>query len=284
MVRRKSSVFWKILLAVAGLLILAWTLSPVFWMVSTSFKSPTAVFYNPPEIIPSEPTTESYHKLASGNVGYTPISRFYLNSIIVAFATVIVAVSFALFASYALSRLRFKIRKGVMIGVLVTQMFPLVVLLTPLYILYFRLHLINTYQGLILAFTAFTLPFCIWMLKSFVDSIPVEIDEAAIIDGCSRMGVLRQVLLPLLGPGIIATGVFSFLDAWNNLLFPMTLTTDVSMKTLPPGMVMAFGGEYKHDWGGMMAASVLVALPVVLILVFLQRYLVEGLTAGSIKE
>jgi multiple sugar transport system permease protein len=284
MVRRKSSVIWKIILALASLMILVWTLSPVLWMLSTSLKIPTAVFANPPEVIPKEPSVESYQKVATGNVGYTPISRFYLNSIIVSIATVVIAIFFALFASYALSRLRFKIRRGVMIGVLITQMFPLVVLLTPLYILYFRVHLINTYQGLVLAFTAFTLPFCIWMLKSFVDSIPVESDEAASIDGCSRMEVLRQVLLPLLGPGIIATGVFSFLDAWNNLLFPMTLTTDVSMKTLPPGMIMAFGGEFKHDWGGMMAASVLVALPVVLILIFLQRYLVEGLTTGSIKE
>ncbi|AEF80261.1 carbohydrate ABC transporter permease [Leadbettera azotonutricia] len=284
MVRRKRSIGWNILLGAASLVIIGWTLFPVFWMLSTSFKNPTAVYANPPEIIPKEPSAAGYQRIATGTVGYTPISRFFLNSGIVALATVIIAIIAALLASYALSRLKFAFRKGVMIGVLVTQMFPLVVLLTPLYILYFRIHLINTYQGLVLAFTAFTLPFCIWMLKSFADTIPQELDEAAIIDGCTRMGILRQILIPLLVPGIIATGVFSFLDAWNNLLFPMTLTTDISMKTLPPGMIMAFGGEFKHDWGGMMAASVLVALPVVLILVFLQRYLVEGLTAGSIKE
>jgi multiple sugar transport system permease protein len=163
-------------------------------------------------------------------------------------------------------------------------MFPVVVLLTPLYILYLKSGMINTYFGLVVVFTAFTIPFCIWMLKGFIDTVPRELDEAAIIDGCSRLGTLRRVILPLISPGMLATAVFAFLDAWNNLLFPMTLTTDVSMKTLPPGMVMAFGGEFKHDWSGMMATSIMVALPVVLLFMSLRKYLVEGLTTGSVKE
>jgi multiple sugar transport system permease protein len=151
-------------------------------------------------------------------------------------------------------------------------------------LLYLKTGLINTYRGLVVAFTAFTLPFCVWMLKGFFDAVPREIDEAAIMDGCSRLGALFRALLPLISPGVLATGVFAFLDAWNNLLFPMTLITDVSMKTLPPGMIMAFGGEFKHDWSGMMAASILVALPVVVLFMSLQKYLAEGLTSGSVKE
>ncbi|MDR1797802.1 MAG: carbohydrate ABC transporter permease [Clostridiales Family XIII bacterium] len=284
MMRRRHRAAGKAGLAILVAVILLWTLFPVYWMVSTSLKSPTAVFYNPPELFPAEPTAENYGKLAGGTVGFTPISRFFANSSIVSGVTIVVAVLLALFASYGLSRFSFRLKRPVLVGVLISQMFPLVVMLTPLYILYIHTGMINTYRGLVIAFTGFTLPFCIWMLKSFMDTIPRELDEAAIIEGCSRLGVLRRVVLPLLAPGLAATGIFAFLDAWNNLLFPMSLTTDVSMKTLPPGMILAFGGEFKHDWGGMMAASVLVALPVVAVMVFLQKYLVSGLTAGSVKD
>lgn len=281
--RRKNSAAFKIFLVIGTILILLWTLFPIIWMISTSFKTPTAVFDKPPALIPKNPTLASYNKMMSGTVGVTPISRFFGNSVITSVSTVAAATVFAILASFALSRLRFKFRKPIMLGVLVTQMFPLVVLLTPLYILYLRLRLINTYAGLVIAFTSFTLPFSIWMLKGFVDTIPIELDEAAIIDGCGPFGVLRRIIVPLISPGIMATAVFAFLDAWNNLLFPLTLVTDVSMKTLPPGMILAFGGEFKHDWSGMMATSVLVALPVIVVFVLLQRYLVEGLTAGSVK-
>jgi multiple sugar transport system permease protein len=284
MVRRRKGLFWEILKYAALSIILVWTLTPIFWMLSASFKTPTAIFSNPPEIIPLSPTLDSFRKIASGTVGVTPIARFFLNSLIVSAATVAIAATLSLLSAYALSRFRFGLKKAVMIGVLVTQMFPIVALLTPLYILYLKTGLINTYRGLVVAFTAFTLPFCVWMLKGFIDTIPADIDEAAIIDGCSRMCVLRRVLLPLISPGLLAAAVFAFLDAWNNLLFPMTLTTNVSMKTLPPGMIMAFGGEFKHDWSGMMAASILVSLPVTALFMALQGYLTGGLTSGSVKE
>ena len=280
---RKNSKAFKMFLVIGTILILLWTLFPIFWMFSTSFKTATAVFDKPPSLLPREPTLASYKKMMTGTVGVTPIMRFFLNSTITSLSTVAVATVLAILASYALSRLRFKLRKPIMLGVLVTQMFPLVVLLTPLYILYMKLRMINTYVGLIIAFTSFTLPFSLWMLKGFVDTIPQELDEAAIIDGCGPFGVLVRVIVPVITPGIMATGVFAFLDAWNNLLFPLTLVTDVSMKTLPPGMILAFGGEFKHDWSGMMATSALVAIPVILVFVILQRYLVEGLTAGSVK-
>ena len=284
MMRRKSGPIWKIVLVGVIVLILLWSLFPIYWMVSTSFKNPMDVFLNPPELFPSNPTIASYERIVTGTVGVTPIYRFFLNSTITSLLTVVVATSFAILAAYALSRLKFRFRKQIMLGVLVTQMFPLVVLLTPLYILYMNIGMIDTYRGLVIAFTSFTLPFCIWMLKGFTDTIPKELDEAATIDGCGRLGVLRYVILPVITPGIVAVAVFSFLDAWNNLLFPMTLTTSVEMLTLPPGMIMAFGGEFKHDWSGMMATSVVVALPVIVVFMFLQKFLLEGLTGGAVKE
>ena len=283
MMRRRNTKTFKLILVLGTVIILVWTLFPVFWMLSTSFKTATAVFDKPPELVPSKPTLSSYKKMMTGTVEVTPIMRFFGNSVISSLSTVVVATVLAVLASYALSRLRFRLRRPIMLGVLVTQMFPLVVILTPLYILYMRLRLLNTYAGLVIAFTSFTLPFSIWMLKGFIDTIPQELDEAAIIDGCGHIAVLLRIIVPVITPGIMATAVFAFLDAWNNLLFPLTLMTDVSMKTLPPGMVLAFGGEFKHDWSGMMATSALVAIPVIVVFVILQRYLVDGLTAGSVK-
>lgn len=259
---------------------LIWTLFPIYWMLATSLKENIDVFKVPPDLFPVNPTVNSYKMLEKG---YTPISTFFFNSVITSVGTVVISLVLAVLAGYALSRLRFRFRESILMGVLITQMFPLIVLVIPLYIFYVQLNLLNTYVGLILAYTSFALPFGIWMIKGFVDSIPTEIEEAAIVDGCNRWVILGKIVVPLIIPGIVATGVFSFLDAWNNLLFPLVLINEVTMKTLPPGMILAFGGEFKHDWSGMMAASTIVSVPVIVMFVLIQRYLVEGLTGGAVK-
>ncbi|WP_242830502.1 carbohydrate ABC transporter permease [Desulfitobacterium hafniense] len=280
MFRRRLSLGWATFVWGSVAFIMAWTLFPIFWMVSTSFKTNLDVFKMPPELWPSQPTLENYIGLASG---INPIPRFFFNSFITALLTVVLTTVLAVFAGYALSRLKFKFRDQILVSVLLTQMFPLVVMLAPLYLLYVKAHLLNTYLGMVIAFTSFALPFGIWMIKGFIDSVPVEVEQAAMVDGCSRMQALRTVVLPLITPGIVATGIFAFLDAWNNLLFPLTLTNEIAMKTLPAGMVMAFSGQFKSDWSGMMAASFITTLPVLIIFIFLQRYLVEGLTGGAVK-
>ncbi len=280
MIRRRFSPYWSALVAIVAIIGAVWTLFPIYWMLATSLKENIEVFKVPPDWWPMHPTISSYIHL---NNDYAPIPAFFKNSVITSIGTVVFAVVLAVFAGYALSRLRFRFRRATLIGILMTQMFPLVVLLIPMYLLYVRAHLLNSYIGLILAFTSFTLPFGIWMIKGFVDSVPVEIEEAAMVDGCSRLQAMRMVVLPLIVPGVIATAVFAFLDAWNNLLFPLTLVNDLNMKTLPPGMILAFGGEFKHDWSGMMAASTLVTIPVIIAFVLIQRYLVEGLTGGAVK-
>ncbi len=280
MIRRRFSPYWTALVTFVVAISAIWTLFPMYWMLSTSLKENLEVFNVPPTIWPAHLTVTSYLNL---NGGITPISDFFKNSVITSFGTVVVAVVLAMFAGYALSRLRFRLRRTTLIGILMTQMFPLVVLLIPMYLIYVQAHLLNTYLGLVLAFTSFTLPFGIWMIKGFVDTVPVEIEEAAMVDGCNRFQAMRLVVFPLIIPGVVATAVFAFLDAWNNLLFPLTLVNEVTMKTLPPGMILAFGGEFKHDWSGMMAASTLVSIPVVIGFVLIQRYLVEGLTGGAVK-
>ena len=277
--RRNSIPAYVVIVAIL-VVFLVWTLFPMYWMFSTSIKQTVHVFDLPPEIFPSAPTFEHYLHLDQGSI---KVSIFFMNSVINSIGTVLLALVLAVLAAYALSRVKFRFRKAVSVGILTTQMFPLVVLLIPLYLLYKNLHLLNTYQGLILAFTSFTLPFSIWMLKGFIDSVPIEVEESAFIDGCSRLQILTKILLPLIVPGLVATGVFAFLDAWNNLLFPLMLVSKPSMKTLPPGMILAFAGEFKHDWGGMMATSMIVSLPVVVAFVLVQRFLVEGLTRGAIK-
>ncbi|MGI5835852.1 MAG: carbohydrate ABC transporter permease [Chloroflexota bacterium] len=281
MIRRRFSPYWTALITIVVALSAIWTLFPMYWMFSTSLKDDLAVFKTPPDLWPAQVTTVSYENLSSSS--FTPIPVFFKNSVITSIGTVIIAVVLAVFAGYALSRLRFRFRRTTLIGILMTQMFPLVVLLIPMYLIYVRAQLLNTYLGLILAFTSFTLPFGIWMIKGFVDTVPVEIEEAAMVDGCNRLQAMRLVVFPLIIPGVVATAVFAFLDAWNNLLFPLTLVNEVTMKTLPPGMILAFGGEFKHDWSGMMAASTIVTIPVIIGFVLIQRYLVEGLTGGAVK-
>lgn len=275
-----QSILNKVITRVIVIIFLLITLFPMYWMFSTSIKPTINVFDLPPEIFPSTPTAYHYLNLDQGSI---KVSVFFMNSVITSIGTVFLSLFLAVPAAYAISRLRFRARKAIAVGVLTTQMFPLVVLLIPLYLLYMNLKLLNTYIGLILAFTSFTLPFSIWMLKGYIDSVPVELEESAFIDGCSRRQILTKILLPLITPGLLATGVFAFLDAWNNLLFPLTLVSKPSMKTLPPGMILAFAGEFKHNWGGMMATSVIVSLPVVIIFIILQRYLVQGLTQGAVK-
>ncbi|WP_407305629.1 carbohydrate ABC transporter permease [Desulfosporosinus sp. SB140] len=280
MFRRRFSSGWAIFVWGSVAALLVWSLFPIFWMVSTSLKTDLDVFKNPPEIWPMHPTLQNYIGLTSG---INPIPRFFFNSFFTALLTVVLTIVLATFAGYALSRLKFRFRDQILVSVLVTQMFPLVVMLAPLYLLYVKAHLLNTYFGMVIAFTSFALPFGIWMIKGFIDSVPVEVEQAAMVDGCSRMQAMRIVVLPLITPGIVATGIFAFLDAWNNLLFPLTLTNEIAMKTLPAGMVLAFAGQFKSDWGGMMAASFITTLPVLIIFILLQRYLVEGLTGGAVK-
>jgi multiple sugar transport system permease protein len=278
-IRRNKLPAFVIIVAIL-VVFLVWTLFPIYWMFVTSIKETVHVFDLPPEIFPATPTLEHYLHLDQGSI---KVSVFFMNSVINSIGTVLLAIVLAVLAAYALSRVKFRFRKAVSVGILTTQMFPLVVLLIPLYLLYKNLRLLNTYQGLILAFTSFTLPFSIWMLKGFIDSVPIEVEESAFMDGCTRFQILTRILVPLIIPGVVATGVFAFLDAWNNLLFPLMLVSQPSMKTLPPGMILAFAGEFKHDWGGMMATSVIVSLPVVVAFVLVQRFLVEGLTRGAVK-
>lgn len=211
------------------------------------------------------------------------LSAVFQNSFIVSFGTIAIVLLVAVPASYALSRYNFFGRRVILSSVSSVQMFPVVVILTTLYGFYNSWHMLDTYRGLILADTTFALPLAITLMKSFFDTLSKSLDEAARIDGASRMRVLLHILLPLVVPGLVAVGIYTFLNAWDDYLMALTIMKSNEMRTLPVGIAQSFLGEYSNDYGGLMAFAVAGSLPIVLLFIFFQKYLVSGMTAGAVK-
>ena len=273
--RRKQLVSFGVLLFLFLLLFL-----PLYWLLITSIKPNQAAFKVPPELFPSEPTLESYISQLQDRAGFL---TYFLNSVIASTFATLLSITVSVFAGYAFSRFRFPAKRAVLVFILASQMFPLVVLLVGIYILFRQLNLLDTYFGLILAFTSFSLPFSIWMMSGFFDTVPPELEQAAMVDGATRLQALLRVILPLVGPGVIAVGLYSFLNAWNNLLFALSLTSSQNMRTIPPGFLLTYVGEFQYQWADAMAGSVMVSLPMIVVFIFLQRYLIRGMTAGAVK-
>jgi len=269
----------RITQTVALALALAWSLAPVYWMLATSFKSELEAAQLDPTWWPHAATLDNYRGLAGGTL---PFATFFANTVITCLATAVVAVLIALPAAYALSRARFRLRGSVAYGILVSRMLPLVVLLAPLYLLLLHAHLLDSLLGLVVGFTTFGVPFAVWMLKTFIDAVPIEIEEAARVDGYPRWQILLRVVVPLIVPGLLTTGTFVFMDAWNNLIFPLSFITTLEKQTLPAALVVSFTGQFKTDWGGMMAAATITTLPLMIAFFAVQRSMVRGLTSGAV--
>lgn len=274
--KRLSHYFANILLFFSIILILI----PIYWMVATSLKTSGEVFEFPPNLIPLRPVLDSYKDLFVAENRYF---LFFRNSLIVSITTTIFCVILAIFAGYGLSRFKFRGKPTLLILFLITQMFPFSLMLLTLYLFYSKLKLLNTYFSLIFTLTAVSLAFSIWMLKNYFDTIPKELEEAAYIDGSSRIGSLIRIILPIVGPGVIAVSIFVFLTSWNNFLFAYTLTTSANVRTLPPGITLSYMNFMKVTWNGLMAASFVSALPSIIIFIILQKWFVQGLAAGSVK-
>ena len=259
--------------------LVVFSLFPFAWMLSTSLKPLDQVLAYPIRWWPSHPTFQSYWTTWS----IQSFSHYFANSTIVGLSATLFSVAFAVLAGYGFSRFRFRGSRFLMILVLVTQMVPGIMLVIPYFSLASTVGLINTYQLLILTYTSFALPFSIWMMKGFFDSLPRELDEAALIDGCGRFAALVRVLLPVALPGIAATIVFSFLLAWNEFLFALVLLTTPEMFTITLGIANNIG-QMRIQWNDLMAASVIATFPTILLYAFLEKYLVSGLTAGAVKD
>lgn len=262
---------------IVALLILL--LFPIFWMIISSVQPSSKLMNLPPEFLPSNPTFENYIKIIS-NVKYL---RYFGNSFITAGGTVFLCLCIAIPAGYAFSRYRFPLKSSIMTFLMSVQMFPIVVILISLYTFYMRWNLLSTYRGLILVDTAFALPLAINLMKSFFDTLPKSLDESATIDGAGRFRILWSILIPLVLPGLLAVGIYTFLNAWDDYLMALTIMQDTNMKTLTVGLAQSFLGEYAYDYGALMAFSLCGSLPVVMVFIFLQKYMISGLTAGAVK-
>ena len=265
-------------------LLLGFTVAPMFWMVITSLKTGFAAMQFPPQWWPAEPTLENYWRLLDPNssVG-NDFLHYFWNSLWVSTITTILAVAVAVPAAYAFSRFRFPGRNFLFFAVLLRNMFPAVVFLVPLFILMKVLGLVNTHGSLILTYLTFGLPLAIWLLKGFYDNIPIQLEQAARIDGATRFQAFLLIVMPLSTPGITATAIYTFILAWNEYIYAYTFLPRHDQMTLPVG-IQRFFSENATDWPGLMAATFLMSIPVVVLFLVLQRYFVRALTEGAVKH
>jgi multiple sugar transport system permease protein len=247
-------------------------------MLSTSLKPLTDIFRMPPKLLPS-PLTFAYYTKILGDVFFV---RYFTNSTLVASTTTFISVIIAILGAYSLARFRFFGIRIFSRFVLFSYLLPSVLLMVPLYVMLAKIGLVDTLWGLILTDISFTLPFSLWILHSFFMDIPRELEEAAMVDGCSRLGALVRVVIPLSAPGIIAVALYTFVLAWNDYLYALILISSESKKTLPLG-IASFASQYDIRWGDAMAASVIASFPVILFFMFFHKYLIKGLTAGAVK-
>lgn len=271
---------------ILGILATAIYLLPLFWMIVTSIKPPDQVFQKPPILFPTSPQIDSYRSVLGLPTDraeiYVNTIVYLKNSLIIATSTMFITLGLAVPAAYAISRFRFRGRTAFILLLLTAQMLPSVLLVIPLFVLFKTFGLYNTYASVILADAALALPFAIIILRASFLQIPVDIEEAAWIDGGSRLQVLLYIILPLVRAGLVAVGVFSFLTAWGEFVFALSFLPNVDLQPISIG-VFQFVGMYKTQWDSMMAFSTLVALPAIVAFLLLQRQFISGLTAGSVK-
>jgi arabinogalactan oligomer / maltooligosaccharide transport system permease protein len=251
---------------------------PILQVISISLRPGDRLLSKSLAIIPEGATLDTYVRLFTKE----PFLRWLWNSVVVSAAVTVIGAGLAATAGYAFSRFKFRGRNASMIAILTTQMFPATMLLLPLFILLIKIHAYDNFIGLIIAYSATALPFTIWQMKGFYDTVPFSLEEAAIIDGCSHFGVFWRIVLPLAAPALVINALFSFMAAWSEYLVAAVVIQDQRMFTLPLGLKM-FQSNMEVAWGLYSAGAVIVSIPVVLLFLFLSRWLISGLTLGSVK-
>ena len=267
-----------VLIWLAGLAITLFAIFPIVWALLTSLKEEAAIITTVMQYIPEKITFQNY-------VDIWTRSNFPIlltNSAITTAMTVVICATLGTLASYAIARFQFRGRRELMLFYLVIRMFPAVMIIIPLFILMRNVGLLDSRLGLALAYTTFLLPVFIWMMKGFFDAVPLELEDAARIDGCSRIGAMIRVILPLVVGGLVATAVFVAIGAWNEFLFALMMTTSTGSRTWPVGLQLMVG-EFQLPWGTLAAGGIVSIVPVVILFALVQRALVRGLTAGAVK-
>jgi len=255
---------------------LAWTLFPIYWIAAASFKTELGLYARPPQWV-FAPILDNYRRVLTN----IPFVEYLTNSLVIAAGTTVGSLVLGTLAGYGFARFAFRGSAAVRFLVLVTRMAPRMVLVVPYYLMMQRLGLLDTYTGLLVAYVSFALPFSIWLLIGFFVEVPIEVEEAALIDGCSRLGALVRVVIPIAAPGLAVAAIFAFLVSWNEFLFALILS-GVRAKTLPV-VIAGLSTDVGPLYGEMSAAAVMVMLPNIVMTLVLQRYVVKGLTLGAVK-
>jgi multiple sugar transport system permease protein len=251
--------------------------TPFLWLVLTSFKSPAELTAIPPQLIPSFHL--GFYQSALHKYG---LLHYIANSVIVSGASTLLTIALGTLAACAVARLRLRWTRIYLLLLLVVSMFPQIAIAGPVWSLLDQLHWLNTYQGLIVAYVALSLPLATWILTTFFREVPFEIEEAALVDGCSRLQALTKIVLPLAAPGILTAALLVFIQAWNEFFFALIIMTDPAIQTLAVGIAL-FPGEYTMPWGEIAAASTIATVPLIALTLIFQRGIVRGLCAGAVK-
>lgn len=257
-------------------LLLIWAL-PLYWMLVASI-TPEARLFGDPSLVPRGVVLDHYRALFAERQFWRPIR----NSLVVAGATTVLAVSIGAIAAYAIARLRFRGKRWLLAGVLAVSVFPQISIVSPLYLILRSAGLIDTWPGLVLPYLTFAMPLAVWLMSGFFKQLPRELEEAALIDGASRMRAAFEIVLPLAAPAIATTAILTFLYAWNEFLFALSFTLGPDRQTVPVAIAL-FRGQYQVPWGQVLAAAVVASLPVAAVVLAFQRRIVSGLTAGAVK-
>jgi N,N'-diacetylchitobiose transport system permease protein len=273
--RRGRTWLWNIV----ALAVFAVMVFPVFWMISTAFKPDQQIIALNPTWFPLHPTLQHFRDAINKPFFWADVK----NSLIVVLVTVAISIVLAFLAAIALARYRFSVRTLFVVLIIGIQMLPQAGLIIPLYVVLARYHQVNALTGVIITYMTFVLPFCVWTLRGFLLGIPKELEEAAMVDGSTRLGVFMKILLPLMAPGLVATSVFAFITTWNEYIFARVLLNDQSKQTVTVWLSYFLGSSRHTDWGALMAASTLTAIPVVLFFLAIQRRIAFGLTAGAVR-
>lgn len=273
-----TTTFWRCMFYAGVFVIVIIAVFPFYYAIMTSFETGTAIFK--PNILPEMFSLQNYHQVT----GQRAFGMSILNSVFIASTTVFCALLLAVTASYALARVRFRGRSLLLMTILGVSMFPQIAVLSGLYELVNFLGIYNRPWALVISYTIFTLPFTVWVLTTFMRDLPIEIEEAAIVDGATPWIIITKVFLPLLWPALVTTGLLAFIGAWNEFLFALTFTISEDMRTVPVAIALLSGASVQEiPWGPIMAASVVVTVPLILLVLIFQRKIVAGLTAGGVK-
>lgn len=279
MLNKRNQILVKIITYILLAIISIVCMFPLLWMIISALKPKTEIRTAIPSLIIHEPTMENFRRVLFG----ADFIHYIKNSFIVSVIACLISLTIAVMAGYALSRYyKLKLVKVSNLAMMLSQMIPGVLLLVPLYMIMQKMHLLESYISLILAYTTFVIPLCTFMMSSFFDTVPLALEEAAEIDGYSKLQTITKVIVPLSIPSLISTGLYAFINAWNEFMFGYIFISTDKYRTLTPA-IMLFKGANTIDWGGLMAASVVAVIPVTFIFLFLQKYFLAGLMSGSVK-